>query len=439
MTKGNILFADALPEAIRLLSASGLDMEKTVIVRDIYGRINIAFDGPRNEAVGNLEKMVEALGAYHVPGSRIFCREDLLEPEQLFDDRAIVRYQHPDMEPQRGAVRLLDRQVVGRDWLIPGKPGKIPRLVFYGIKGGVGRSTAISFLAARLANTGRGKKILCVDLDLESPGISSMLMPMDNRNDYGLVDWFVEDAVGQGDKILPAMISDSPLGNNTIGAIKVAAVSGRKSGKEVFVPKLARAYAEINHQGTVERFGERAQRLIESLEKEVRPDIVLIDSRAGLHDLAAISIVTLSTFSYLFAVGSAQNWENYRSLFSHWQTVPQVARSIRERLAMVQALFPEWDQEKRNRAFIEASHDLFSNTLYESMEPEEEMDKDLFNFNLNDTDAPHYPVKILWNSRFQEVNPAQIEKDIIPQSLVDTTFGDFFNRVENDLERVNNG
>ncbi|MBI5592256.1 MAG: AAA family ATPase [Deltaproteobacteria bacterium] len=75
----------------------------------------------------------------------------------------------------------------------------MPRIVFFGLKGGVGRSTAMAMLAYDLART--GKRVLLIDFDLESPGLSGLLLPPDRFADFGMVDWFIEDAVGQGDAV----------------------------------------------------------------------------------------------------------------------------------------------------------------------------------------------------------------------------------------------
>jgi len=54
--------------------------------------------------------------------------------------------------------------------------------------------------------------------------------------------------------------------------------------------------------------------------------------------------IGLASTAFLFATDAAQCWQGYRSLFVHWQSRPQVARHVRERLKMVSALFPEVDQ-----------------------------------------------------------------------------------------------
>jgi len=93
-------------------------------------------------------------------------------------------------------IWLLDRQIIGQDWMRAPlqRETENPRVTFFGIKGGVGRSTALAIWAWQLAR--QGKKVLILDLDLESPGVSSTLLPADYLPDYGIVDWFVEDGVG---------------------------------------------------------------------------------------------------------------------------------------------------------------------------------------------------------------------------------------------------
>jgi|TARA_R100000501_G_scaffold14241_1_gene25875 MinD-like ATPase involved in chromosome partitioning or flagellar assembly len=71
---------------------------------------------------------------------------------------------------------------------------------FYSYKGGVGRTLALANVAARMAD--RGKRVLCVDFDLEAPGLSK-LEPFTNRPaKTGLVDYIRKYEVeGEVDQI----------------------------------------------------------------------------------------------------------------------------------------------------------------------------------------------------------------------------------------------
>lgn len=277
----------------------------------------------------------------------------------------------------------------------------------------------LAYLLAR-----EGKRILLLDFDLESPGLSGLLLPPERMAGYGLADWFIEDAFGQGDGVLVDLVVDSPLAEHTTGSIRIASAMGQE--ESAYLAKLARVYADIPSLTGSQRFADRMKRLVEALEARESPDVVLIDSRAGLHDLAAISIAGLATLALLFATDSPQNWQGYRQLFSHWQHRPEVSRQVRNRLAIVQALFPESDQEARARRFLERAYDLFSETLYDHVEAGAVIVPDAFTFDLESEDAPHFPLRVRWNARFQEFNPLLAEsKGGVSETDIELAFGPF--------------
>ena len=425
MNKRAVFFNEVLPKVAELISAQTLPeiIEPLLVIRDIHGKIRVAIDATRNDCekiISSLEKGLSALGVYcNTSASSVLCREDFFDPDSVFKNSQILQWSPPNSE---SVLRVLDRQVTGQDWLIPKESSESspPRLVFFGIKGGVGRSTALAMLAYKLANS--GKKVLLIDLDLESPGLSGLLLPQDRLADFGVVDWLIEDAVGQGDEVLRRMISVSPLSETTQKEIRVAAAMGQ--GDLFYLDKLSRAYADVAVDNHVESFTKRIHRLVKKLEELEKPDVVLIDSRAGLHDLAAVSIVGLASTAFLFATDTEQSWQGYKLLFSHWQSHPEIAVDVRERLAIVQALFPESDQSKRARDFLEKSYKLFSETLYEEIQPGET--SDAFNFDLEVESAPHYPLRINWNNRFQEFDPLLLSQGLFTDIEIEASFGNFF-------------
>ena len=427
MTRRTIFFNDALKATADLLAGETFPQDVVpLVIRDTYGRIRIALQngekGTHQEIASRLDVSIGKLAAFAGgDGRSVLFAEDFFDPDSVFQNPDILDLYLPGLDTH---LRLLDRQIVGQDWLRPVDTlteGRKPRLVFFGLKGGVGRSSALTMLAYDLARS--GKRVLLIDFDLESPGLSGLLLPPDRLNDFGMVDWFIEDAVGQGDAVLDRMISVSPLSEHTQGEIRVAAAMGL--GDNFYLSKLSRVYADVARQGQMERFSQRANRLVAALETREQPDAILIDSRAGLHDLAAVSIVGLATVALMFAVDSAQTWQGYRLLFSHWQGYPAVLRAVRERLVMVEALFPEFDQAARADRFLENAYTLFSETIYEQIEPGKEVDPDVFNFDMNDTVAPHYPLRIKWNNRFQEFDPLLFPKALLTEADIAATFGEF--------------
>lgn len=463
-------FNQALVRAALALQDPRLPAQWPVgIVRDIYGRLRFAIDawrplpegeqpeGPRTKALPDEVYPAEAhqwlieaaatLKPYALPSAMLF-RDDFSNPASLF--------QHPDwhqtvvMVPATTAadgsdlpsrditVRLLDRQVVGQDWLRTNRfeeLGHPPRVVFYGLKGGVGRSTGLAMLAYRLARD--GKRVLLIDFDLESPGLSGLLLPPDRVATYGLVDWFVEDAVGQGGEVQRDMVSISPLADNTQGSIRVAAAMGQ--GETSYLSKLARVYADTPSQEGPQTFADRMLRITKLLEEQERPDIVLIDSRAGLHDVAAVAISSLASVALLFATDSQQNWQGYRQLFKHWQQRPAVLRQVRNRIVMVQALFPESDQLERSGRFVQNAWDVFREMVYDQLEPGADPPEDAFTFDLHNEDGPHFPMRVRWNARFQEFDPL-LSRNAggVDDTDIDLAFGPFVQEVIDALPELTN-
>lgn len=428
-----IRFHDALRQAAQALERLDLPPEPAVrLVRDLYGRLRFAVDCAQDDyplqAREQLLAAQLALGAYATSNEVLF-RDSFSYPEKFFTQQNWLRTMVPmgcdeDGEPLPDVpVWLLDRMVTGHDWLQPSHTqGKHPhRLVFFGLKGGVGRSTALCMVAWGLAR--QGKRVLLVDFDLESPGLSGLILPAGRVAEFGVMDWLVEDAVGQGDSVLAGLVSASPLGETTQGAVRVAAAMG--SQESDYLAKLARAYADVPSDQGPQRLGVRLRRMVEALEAREQPDVVLIDSRAGLHDLAAAAITSLADTALLFATDSEQTWQGYRQLFSHWQRRVDVVKDVRERLALVRAMTPKSNRESGVKSFQRKAYELFAETLYDAIPPGD-VDADIEYFHPSETDeaAPHFPILVDWDERFQEFDPSlRPEQGGATDAQVDATFG----------------
>jgi cellulose biosynthesis protein BcsQ len=428
-----IRFHDALRQAAQALAGLDLPAEPAVrVVRDLYGRLRYAMDIAQADypaqARDQLRTAQLALGAYATSDELLF-RDSFSYPEKFFGQQNWLRSIVPMGCNDNGEllpaleVLLLDRMVTGHDWLQPvHTDAKHPhRVVFFGLKGGVGRSTALCMVAWGLAR--QGKRVLLVDFDLESPGLSGLILPTERVAEFGVIDWLVEDAVGQGDTVLQGMVAASPLGETTEGAVRVAAAMGQQESD--YLSKLARAYADVPTDQGPQRLGERLRRMVEALEAREQPDVVLIDSRAGLHDLAAAAITGLADTALLFATDSAQTWQGYRQLFTHWQRRPDVVRDVRERLAIVRALTPKTDREGGVKRFQRMAYELFAETLYDEI-PQgiAEAGAEYFHPIETDESAPHFPILVDWDELFQEFDPGlRPEQGGANDAHVDATFG----------------
>ena len=124
------------------------------------------------------------------------------------------------------------------------------------------------------------------------------------------------------------------------------------------------------------------------LETKLEPDVVLIDSRAGVDDTAAVVLTQLDAIGLLFATHGRSTWAGYGHLFSHWQHNARLTpggEDFRSRLRVVSALAPV--DKKYDLAFQSASYSLFLDHLYESLAADE-MEGDGFNFGPDDRCPP---------------------------------------------------
>lgn len=418
-----VRFDEALRRAIaRVEASSALLGGRPVLVRDVYGRVRVAIDD-RQAAVSSavLDSVAASLhaelGAYSPgpsPGEVFLLASQLVAPDVLFASPEILEL------PQSPQVRLLERQITGQDWLRPPLPAgpACCRATFYGVKGGVGRSTALTVLAKHLAEHER-KRVLVVDLDLESPGVTSMFLRPGQGSDFGLLDYLVEDAVGQGEDLLPRIAVPSPLVDGARGAVLVVPAHGAEPGD--YLAKLSRVY-----QGVPEGAPDFATRLchaLHRLELEHRPDVVLLDSRAGLHDIAAVAVTRLDALALLFASNTQQTLVAYRLLFDSFRRYPRHLRGFRERLQSVAALVPETGRAAYLEALRAGLHDLFARTVYDE---DTEDGADVFNFSLEDEDGPHVPLPIHWYRWFLDFDPHR--PGALDRSEVQAAFGAFLTR-----------
>lgn len=286
------------------------------------------------------------------------------------------------------------------------------RVALYGFKGGVGRSTAIFVLARYLARL--GKAVLVVDLDLESPGVSALLQDDLRYADHGIVDHLVEAAVGNEADLELVTRSDAVGDLPGNGEVWLASAGGRPRHGYSYLDKLNRAYFDLppTSDGKVVTFGHRLAGAITACETQVAarsrpPEIVLLDSRAGIHDVAAVAITQLSALTLLFATDNPQTWHGYHALFNQWRTnlEPDRRDHIRDRIKMVAAMVPSNRADAYVARFADRAQECFAATLYD--DEEGDVNLDTFNFAPGDRLAPHYPLTILHSSDLIGLDPSR--------------------------------
>jgi hypothetical protein len=165
--------------------------------------------------------------------------------------------------------------------------------------------------------------------------------------------------------------------------------------------------------------------MVQQTEKRENPDLVILDSRAGLHDIAAVTVTRMDADAFLFAVDSMQTWNAYTFLFRHWRQHPQVSK-FRQKLQIVAGMVPETGRDQYLKRFRENSWDLFREHLYDEADAQV---ADVFSFDLDSMEAPHYPLPIFWNRALQEFDPFRDDSGIDEQ-ITEAAMGKFMTEAE---------
>ena len=403
-------FDDARTKALDLAYAAAAHTQlDAVLVRDLLGRVSLVLDdslggGPAAEYLQELvDALTEATSPFNAPAG-VMLASTMFAPEQVLYARDLVTVR--ERTHDSGRVNTLERGVVGAEWLHPRMgedPAGFHRVTLYGFKGGVGRSSATFMLAQHLAS--QGKSVLVVDLDLESPGVGSLLQDDDDLPDYGVVDYLAESAVGNANG-LDLVTKSQTVRVSGNGEVWVAPAGGRPREDYDYLAKLNRAYLDLpasTPEGAPQTLANRLESAVRTCERRVAelsrpPDFTLLDSRAGIHDIAAIAITQLADDSLLFATDSPATWNGYRELFRQWGQVPERAQAIRKRLRMVAAMVPRDRRDAYLEVFRDHAQSCFAATLYDDVPSGADTaeNSELFNFAPDDDNAPHAPLPIFF-------------------------------------------
>ena len=408
-----IVFDEILSTISEILRDNSGITEPFIINRDLNGRVRMIFsETPReNKSLETLAaKMAERLTPHGFPAESIIVFEPSSES---------IKINAPSFTLENFKnVTVVDRLAVDADWTNICHPSNgAPRVVFFSIKGGVGRSTAMAAAAWALAQ--KGERVMVLDLDLESPGLSSYLLPEERRPKYGVTDWLVEDLVGNGDLLLNDMFALSELSHD--GTIFVIPAHGNIPGE--YVPKLGRVWMpRVCQDGTRTSWAGRLGELLAALEARLEPSVILIDSRAGIDEISSACVTGLGAEKILlFAIDSEQTWTGYDILFKYWLKTG-VAEEIRDRLQIIGAMIPEVDSVKYFDGLCERAWDIFRDSLYDEI-PADKVESNPFSYDKDDESAPHFPWKIRWNRSFASLQSIHYRMLAIDGGEVNAVFG----------------
>lgn len=420
-----IRFDDAWRSAREIAQVATQHGFDVTISRDILGRISLLFDSNISDtALNNFGQQLAVATGNFVGPDPVQRTQDLFLPYNIHESPDLFVIQH--RANGHGQLAILENRIVGSEWTRPPKQDpRSFRIALYGFKGAVGRSTAAFLLSSFLAT--QGKCVLLIDLDLESPGVSSLAQTEVDLPPYGLVDYLVEDAVHNVDNL--ELVSRSQrIRTDGNGEVWLAPAAGRPREDYDYLAKLNRVYTDLPSESANQsrKFGDRLEAAVSYCEQQVSevsrtPDVVLLDSRAGIHDVAAVALTQLSNLKLMFATDNPQTWRGYSALFRQWNQLPN-RRELGENIKMVSSMTPANAAETYLDSFKDHAQTCFAETLYEDAPAD---DVDAFNFAVDDPEAPHWPVPIMFHADLIGLDPSR-QPDWHTKPFTQAAYGEFF-------------
>jgi MinD-like ATPase involved in chromosome partitioning or flagellar assembly len=278
---------------------------------------------------------------------------------------------------------------------------------FYSFKGGVGRTTLLAAAARTLA--ARGHRVVAVDLDLEAPGLGTFLGVETER---GVLD-FVVDYLITGIPDLARCTGAARALGDDIGSRVEVIPAGRLGW--MFVEKLGRLdFATGGLESSESPVGAALQALLEAVRNQLKPDYILIDSRAGLHDLGGLSLHALAHVDVLVARATRQNLLGLEIALQAIgrRKSPEALR----RLLVAHTFAPRREERDSPTSeevdFRQQVHELFGAHIY-AEDAAEARDAD---------DAPHFPRPIFQHADLERTSTLEA----VPAEILD---GDDFRRL----------
>lgn len=387
-----LTFDRVLPELVRLCE-SDVDrakVERYLVVRDVRGRVRLALKPVKKFANSDLvaleSRLRATLGGYLA--GPVLATDGGGDAARLAN-QLLSKYGHswPAGWPTNytnllgaaatplaipavwsGVERALSKDAwlsaaaPQRPW--PLKPGATPPIItFHSFKGGVGRTTLVAAYALHLAK--RGKKVALVDLDLEAPGLGALFGVTTQR---GVLDVLVDHLATQQMILVDA--EAEPQVDARLDANLRVFPAGRVD--DAYLQKLARLDFSAEQPDGVNPVASALTDLLQVLKGSC--DAILLDSRAGLHDLAGISLHGLAHVDVLVFRGSRQNLDGLAQtlrVLGRRHAGPGVA------MALVETMLPSREEERaavheRTRSAV---YDLLLEHVYPDDNPPQPGDR----------------------------------------------------------------
>ncbi|SEF21501.1 CobQ/CobB/MinD/ParA nucleotide binding domain-containing protein [Amycolatopsis pretoriensis] len=237
-------------------------------------------------------------------------------------------------------------------------PGAV--FTFYSYKGGVGRSFTLANIAVLLARWGH--RVLCLDWDLEAPGLADYFRDrLPRRPDGGVVDLVADFRQG---RFAP---ETHALRLKDVGALDFIAAGREEDG---YVGQVQEIDWEVLYE---DGFGEYLDKCREQWAANY--DFVLIDSRTGISDIGGICTAHLPDHLVVLFTANRQSIRGATDLARRADAARNLLPFDRARLTVLPVLSrfdnrEEYDRsETWRRIVVDETAELYRTWLDQTVEP----------------------------------------------------------------------
>jgi hypothetical protein len=405
-------------------------LREVTIIRDVEGRVNLFLDPGDNRLTEEITKLWQEILGRNLNGywgDEIWVKSGTPSEadKSLFELIEGTRRAWPHDFPSLPAgpnYYYIERYYLKSGWspfaVLQMPPWPIERetpgiAVFHAFKGGVGRTTVLAVLASVFARS--GYRVAAVDFDLESPGLGSLLLG-ENLPDWGLVDYLVEQSV----------LQEGPDLNDYVGRVHDAEIIG-EGPRIVVMPagrvdlKYIEKLARIDYASLTESGFNPMNAFLARLREAFDPELIFLDARAGLNDLAAMLLTGPCHLDLLCGTDSPQSWHGLETLVSALgrSDPPPMVKTV-------QTMYPSGPPgAKSKERFAEQSYRVFEEHYYN---PEEVPD-------IGVADAMHSPFHIPDIGRLREMSYLPISGEHFELLRGDGGFRDLLTYVSEILQK----
>ena len=407
-------------EILRSRTGKGQPIERAVIIDDIFGKVRVLAwidrSAPPSFASDVTEMMRQKLGAYWVVDLWVASGASAAD-RKLYDE---LWETSNEIAP---SLRMAERTRSRGFWMKPPSDPAWPVaedyppvIAFYSFKGGVGRTTTLASYAIQRART--GETVVLVDLDLDAPGVGTLLGPgaLNKAQQFGVVDYLIElplnAEIALSDYYHRCLDVSAGPPNSIAGSGQIFVFPAGSMDSD-YVAMLAR----LDLEPSTDNAKHPLLHLLEHVRKDLKPDWILLDCRAGLSEASGFALSGLANLTVLLGTTSTQSWDGLRLVIERLGA-ERVRRGLpQSECLVVQTMTPENPQtaELAESAFRTEAEETFKEVYYAEDPADEDDDQYWYVRDAESADAPHQPSILYYSQRLAFIRSIEDVADTLAE------------------------